>query len=120
MDKDPKKQSAGVPEEHEDIAEIRIRSMPLMVLIAGVLSSIDFVDWIFAAAEMLVVFVLTYQILGRVLFTALVVTPILVVFISKCFAAYDEIAYGDDDIGGGDGEDDDDDHFNDHWNNLIH
>lgn len=120
MDKDPKKQSAGTPEEHEDIAEIRIRSMPLMVLIAGVLSSIDFVDWIFAAAEMLVVFVLTYQILGRVLFTALVVTPILVVFISKCFAAYDEIAYGDDDMGGGDCEDDDDDHFNDHWNNLIH
>ena len=48
------------------------------------------------------------------------VTPILVVFISKCLAAYDEIMYGDDDMGGSDGEDDGDDHFNDHWNNLIH
>jgi hypothetical protein len=109
MDKEPKKPGGENDTERDDIQEIRVNSIPLMVLIAGVLSSVDFVDWMF-----------TYQILGRVLFTALVVTPILVVFISKCLAAYDEIMYGDDDMGGSDGEDDSDDHFNDHWNNLIH
>lgn len=119
MDKEPKKPGGENDTERDDIQEIRVNSIPLMVLIAGVLSSVDFVDWMFTIAEMLVVFVLTYQILGRMLFTALVVTPILVVFISKCLAAYDEIMYGDDDMGG-DGEDDGDDHFNDHWNNLIH
>lgn len=118
MDKDPKKPSAGAPEEHEDIAEIRIRSVPLMVLIAGALSTVDFVDWIFTIAEMLVVFVLVYQILGKVLFTALVVTPILVVFIQHCFMAYDEITYGDDDDDSSD-DDDGDPHFGDHFNNLM-
>lgn len=117
MDKEPKKPGGENDTERDDIQEIRVNSIPLMVLIAGVLSSVDFVDWMFTIAEMLVVFVLTYQILGR-LFTALVVTPILVVFISKCLAAYDEIMYGDDDMGG-DGEDDGDDHFNDHWNGLT-
>lgn len=117
MDKEPKRDEA----EQDDIAEIRIQSVPLMVLVAGALSSVSFVDWMFTIAEMLVVFMLTYQILGRVLFTALVVTPCLVVFISKCLEAYDEIMYGDDDdMGGGDNDDDGDDHFNDHWNNLIH
>lgn len=120
MDKEPKRPGGENDTERDDIQEIRVNSIPLMVLIAGVLSSVDFVDWMFTIAEMLVVFVLTYQILGRVLFTALVVTPILVVFISKCLSAYDEIMYGDDDMGGSDGEDDGDDHFNDHWNNLIH
>lgn len=87
MDKEPKKPGGENDTERDDIQEIRVNSIPLMVLIAGVLSSVDFVDWMFTIAEMLVVFVLTYQILGRVLFTALVVTPILVVFISKCLAA---------------------------------
>lgn len=72
----------------------------------------------FTMAEMLVVFVLTYQILGRVLFTALVVTPVLVVFIERCFESWEAITYGDDDDSSS--GDDDDDHFNDHWNNLIH
>lgn len=111
MDKEPKRDEA----EQDDVAEIRIRSVPLMVLVAGALSTVDFVDWMFTMAEMLVVFVLTYQILGRVFFTALVVTPVLVVFISKCLAAYDEIMYGDDDIDGSD----DDSHFGDHFNNLM-
>ena len=105
------------PMDNEDYQEIRVQSVPLMVLIAGFLSSIDFVDWMFTMAEMLVVFVLTYQILGKVLFTALVVTPILVVFISRCIAAYDEIVFGDDDDGSSD--DDDDPHFGDHFNNLM-
>lgn len=118
MDKEPKK-PAQQDEEKDDIQEIRVDSVPLMVLIAGALSSVDFVDWMFTIAEILVVFVLTYQILGRVLFTALVVTPILVVFISNCCQAYWEISYGDDDDMGG-SDDEDDDHFNDHWNNLIH
>ena len=117
MNKEPKRDEV----EQDDIAEIRIQSVPLMVLVAGALSSVSFVDWMFTIAEMLVVFVLTYQILGRVLFTALVVTPCLVVFISKCLEAYDEIMHGDgDDMNGGDNDDDGDDHFNDHWNNLIH
>lgn len=119
MDKEPKKPGGENDTERDDIQEIRVNSIPLMVLIAGVLSSVDFVDWMFTIAEMLVVFVLTYQILGRVLFTALVVTSVLVVFISRCLAAYDEIMYGDDDMGGSDGEDDGDDHFNDHWNGLT-
>lgn len=115
MDKEPNK----VPMDNDDdYQKIHIQSVPLMVLIAGFLSSIDFVDWIFTMAEMLVVFVLAYQILGRVLFTALIVTPILVVFISRCLQSYDEIMYGDDDdIDGGD--DDDDPHFGDHFNNLT-
>lgn len=108
------------PMDNEDYQEIRVQSVPLMVLIAGFLSSIDFVDWIFTMAEMLVVFVLTYQILGKVLFTALVVTPILVVFISRCLQSYDEIMFGDDNDGSSDGGDDDDDpHFGDHFNNLM-
>lgn len=112
MDKEPKRDET----QQDDVAEIRIRSVPLMVLIAGTLSTVDFVDWIFTMAEMLVVFVLAYQILGRVLFTALIVTPILVVFISKCLQSYDEIMFGDDD----DMDDSDDDsHFGDHFNNLM-
>lgn len=99
MDKDPKTPL----DEQGDVTKIRIDSVPLMVFIAGVLSTVDFVNWIFIIAEMLVVFVLTYQILGRALFTALVVTPCLVVFISNCLAAYDEIIFGDD------GSSDDDD-----------
>lgn len=115
MDKEPKRDE----EQQDDVAEIRIRSVPLMVLIAGTLSTVDFVDWIFTMTEMLVVFVLAYQILGRVLFTALIVTPILVVFISKCMAAYDEIMYGDDDDSSSGDRDDDDPHFGDHFNNLM-
>lgn len=108
------------PMDNEDYQEIRVQSVPLMVLIAGFLSSIDFVDWIFTMAEMLVVFVLAYQILGRVLFTALIVTPILVVFISRCLQSYDEIMFGDDDdSSSGDSDDDDDPHFGDHFNNLM-
>ena len=79
------------------------------------MSSIDFVDWMFTMAEMLVVFVLTYQILGKVLFTALVVTPILVVFIMRCFESWEAIVYGDDDTN----DDDDDNDFGNHWNDLI-
>lgn len=117
MDKEPNK----VPMDNDDdYQKIRIQSVPLMVLIAGFLSSIDFVDWIFTMAEMLVVFVLAYQILGRVLFTALIVTPILVVFISRCLQSYDEIMFGDDDdSSSGDSDDDDDPHFGDHFNNLM-
>jgi hypothetical protein len=65
MDKEPKKPGGENDTERDDIQEIRVNSIPLMVLIAGVLSSVDFVDWMFTVAEMLVVFVLTYQILGR-------------------------------------------------------
>lgn len=64
MDKEPKKPGGENDTERDDIQEIRVNSIPLMVLIAGVLSSVDFVDWMFTIAEMLVVFVLTYQILG--------------------------------------------------------
>jgi hypothetical protein len=63
MDKEPKKPGGENDTERDDIQEIRVNSIPLMVLIAGVLSSVDFVDWMFTVAEMLVVFVLTYQIL---------------------------------------------------------
>ena len=112
MDKEPKRDET----QQDDVTEIRIRSVPLMVLVAGALSSVDFIDWMFTMAEILVVFVLTYQILGRVLFTALVVTPILVVFIQHCFESWEAIIYGDED----DMDDDDDDsHFGDHFNNLM-
>lgn len=62
MDKEPKKPGGENDTERDDIQEIRVNSIPLMVLVAGVLSSVDFVDWMFTIAEMLVVFVLTYQI----------------------------------------------------------
>ncbi len=114
MDKEPKKSNDQLQEN--DVEEIRITSVPLMVLIAGALSSTDFISWMFTIAEMLVVFVLTYQILGRVLFTALIVTPILVVFISRCMQCYDEIMYGDED----DMDDDDENsHFGNHWNQNL-
>lgn len=40
MDKEPKRDEV----EQDDIAEIRIQSVPLMVLVAGALSSVSFVD----------------------------------------------------------------------------
>ena len=113
MDKEPKKPTPQ--DEDMQQAEIRITSVPLMVLIAGVLSTVDFVDWMFTIAEMLVVFVLTYQILGKALFVALVITPILVVFIEKSLEAYDAIMCSDEDDDG----DGDDPHFGDHFNNNL-
>lgn len=44
MDKEPKKPGGENDTERDDIQEIRVNSIPLMVLIAGVLSSVDFVD----------------------------------------------------------------------------
>lgn len=44
MDKEPKKSGGENDTERDDIQEIRVNSIPLMVLIAGVLSSVDFVD----------------------------------------------------------------------------
>ena len=69
-------------------------------------------NFVFRAAQIFVVFILTYQIIGKPLFVAFILTPLLVAVIERSIEAYDVIVYGDDDMGVSD--DEDDDHFNDH------
>lgn len=115
MDKEPKK-----PQDQEQLDENRVmvECLPLTVLVSGIVNSFDVFNFVFRAAQIFVVFILTYQIIGKPLFVAFILTPLLVAVIERSIEAYDVIVYGDDDMGGSD--DEDDDHFNDHQNNLIH
>lgn len=115
MDKEPKK-----PQDQEQLNENRVmvECLPLTVLVSGIVNSFDVFNFVFRAAQIFVVFILTYQIIGKPLFVAFILTPLLVTVIERSIEAYDVIVYGDDDMGGSD--DEDDEHFNDHQNNLIH
>lgn len=114
MDKEPNKK----PEDMEDEErEITITNIPLTILVSAAMNSADVFNWIFKAAEALVVFVLTYQILGKTLFVALVITPLLVFYLESCFDCW-SILNGSDDDDSSSG-DDDDPHFGDHWDNLT-
>lgn len=109
MDKEPKK-----PQDQEQLNENRVmvECLPLTVLVSGIVNSFDVFNFVFRAAQIFVVFILTYQIIGKPLFVAFILTPLLVTVIERSIEAYDVIVYGDDDMGGSD--DEDDDHFNDH------
>lgn len=111
MDKDPKKpvDQDNEPQE-EDIQDVSLAEYtPLTVLISGIANSDGVFSVIFHIAQAIVVFYLLYQIVGKVVFTALVVTPVLVAFFYNCCKAYDIVSSGQYD----------DPHFGDHWNNLT-
>lgn len=109
MDKEPKK-----PQDQEQLDENRVmvECLPLTILVSGIVNSFDVFNFVFRAVQIFVVFILTYQIIGKPLFVAFILTPLLVAVIERSIEAYDVIFYGDDDMGGSD--DEDDDHFNDH------
>lgn len=120
MDKEPKKPQDQ--EQPDDIQNVSLAEYtPLTVLISGIANSDSVFSVIFHIAEALVVFYLAYQIVGKVIFTALVVTPLLVAIFYNCFKAYD-IIMNDGYDGWDDGDnssDDDDPHFGDHFNNNL-
>ena len=107
MDKDPKKLD---DQQDEDSRHDVIRAnIPLTIAVSAFINSKDWFDWILHAAETLVIFYLTYQIVGKVLFVALVITPLLVFYISSaidCYYVVCDSEWGDDD-----GNSDSDDHF---------
>lgn len=109
MDKEPKK-----PQDQEQLDENRVmvECLPLTILVSGIVNSFDVFNFVFREAQIFVVFILMYQIIGKPLFVAFILTPLLVAVIERSIEAYDVIVYGDDDMGGSD--DEDDDHFNDH------
>lgn len=108
MDKDPKK-----PDDLQDENGqhgMMSTNIPLIIAVSAFINSKNWFDWILHAAEALVIFYLTYQIIGKVLFVALVITPLLVFYISSAINCYyvvcdDEWDDSDDDSG-----DDDDFH----------
>ena len=100
-DKDPKKLDGQ--------QGVMRTSIPLTIAISAIINSKDWFDWILRAAEALVVFYLTYQIVGKVLFVALIVTPLLVMFISNAIDCYYVVC--EDELDDEDDDSDDDDHF---------
>lgn len=107
MDKEPKK--PGSREGKDNQHSVMHTNIPLTIAVSAFINSKDWFDWILHAAEALVIFYLTYQIVGKVLFVALVITPLLVFYISSAINCYyivceDELDDEDDDTGG-------DDHF---------
>ena len=108
MDKEPKK-----PQDQEQLDENRVmvECLPLTILVSGIVNSFDVFNFVFRAAQIFVVFILTYQIIGKKLFVAFIIHPLLVAVIERSIEAYDVIVYGDDNW---DSDDEDDDHFNDH------
>lgn len=109
MDKDPKKLD---DQQDEDNRHDVIRAnIPLTIAVSAFINSKDWFDWILRAAETLVIFYLTYQIVGKVLFVALVITPLLVFYISSAIDCYYVVC---------DSEwDDDDSDSDDHFHNKL-
>lgn len=81
-----------------EMNEVKVECIPLTVLISGIANTSDIFNIIFKLAEILVVFVATYLILGRVLFTALVVTPLLVGVVYNMIAAWEVVSYSNEDF----------------------
>lgn len=108
MNQNPKHQN-----DDQEPNVIRVTCVPLIVLISGFMNAVPAFEWILNAAKTLVIGYAAYYILGRVLFTALVVTPLLVVFIASMFSSWEMVSYTDDD------DDDDESGFGDHWNNSL-
>lgn len=120
MNQEPKKPNDR-GDTQQDENQIMVECLPLTVLVSGIVNSADVFNFVFRAAQIFVVFILTYQIIGKPLFVAFVLTPLLVAVIEHSIEAYDVIAYGGDnwDDMDDDGSGGDDSHFGDHFNNNL-
>lgn len=107
MDKDPKKPDDLQDEDGQQ--GMMSTNIPLTIAVSAFINSKDWFDWILHAAETLVIFYLTYQIVGKVLFVALVITPLLVFYISSAIDCY-YVVYNSE-LDDSDDDSDDDDHF---------
>lgn len=108
MDKDPKK-----PDDLQDESgqqSMMSTNIPLTIAVSAFINSKNWFDWILHAAETLVIFYLTYQIIGKVLFVALVITPLLVFYISSAIDCYYVVCDSELDDSDDDSDDDDDFH----------
>lgn len=105
---DNDKKNASIQEDDEHQVDIQL-SVPISVLVSAAANTVDVVNLVFNIAQILVIAVLSYEILGKTLFVGLIVTPILVGFIYYCFSVYYEIVDTPDDFDFYD--DEDDEHF---------
>lgn len=106
MDKDPKKPNDLQDETGQQ--SMMSANIPLTIAVSAFINSKNWFDWILHAAEALVIFYLTYQIIGKVLFVALVITPLLVFYISSAINCYYVVCndeWDDDDDDSGDDDD---------------
>lgn len=107
MDKDPKKPDDLQDESgHQGMMSTNI---PLTIAVSDFINSKNWFDWILHAAETLVIFYLTYQIVGKVLFVVFVITPLLVFYISSAIDCYYVVC--DSELDDSDDDSDDDDDF---------
>lgn len=111
MDKDPKKPDDLQDEDGQQ--GMMSTNIPLTIAVSAFINSKDWFDWILHAAETLVIFYLTYQIVGKVLFVALVITPLLVFYISSAIDCYYVVCNSELD----DSDDDSDDDY--HFHNKL-
>lgn len=107
MNKDPKKPDDLQDEDGQQ--GMMSTNIPLTIVVSAFINSKDWFDWILHAAETLVIFYLTYQIVGKVLFVALVITPLLVFYISSAIDCYYVVCNSE--LDDSDDDSDDDDHF---------
>lgn len=108
MDKDPKKSDDLQDENGQQ--SMMSTNIPLTIAVSAFINSKNWFDWILHAAETLVIFYLTYQIIGKVLFVALVITPLLVFYISSAIDCYYVVCDSELDDSDDDSDDDDDFH----------
>lgn len=108
MDKDPKKPD-GLQDENGQQGMMRT-NIPLTIAVSAFINSKDWFDWILHAAETLVILYLTYQIVGKMLFVALVITPLLVFYISSAINCYYVVCNSELDDSDDDSDDDNDFH----------
>lgn len=106
---DEDKKNTSIQEDDEYQVDIQL-SVPISVLISAARNTVDVVNLVFNIAQILVIAVLSYEILGKTLFVGLIVTPILVGFIYYCFSVYYSIVDTPDDFDFYD-DDEDDEHF---------
>lgn len=107
MDKDPKKPDDL--QDEDDQHGMMSTNIPLTIAVSAFINSKDWFNWILHAAETLVIFYLTYQIVGKVLFVALVITPLLVFYISSAIDCYYVVCNSE--LDDSDDDSDSDDHF---------
>lgn len=108
MDKDPKKPDDLQDENGQQ--DMMSTNIPLTIAVSAFINSKDWFNWILHAAETLVIFYLTYQIIGKVLFVALVITSLLVFYISSAIDCYYVVCDGEWDDSDDDSGDEDDFH----------
>lgn len=106
MDKDPKKSDDLQDEDGQQ--GMMSTNIPLTIAVSAFINSKDWFNWILHAAETLAIFYLAYQIIGKVLFVALVITPLLVFYISSAIDCYYVVCNSELDDSDDDSGDDDD------------